>query len=37
MNEYSESSQPHAYVLGHSQREIDLLKAQARQAQAGIW
>jgi ubiquinone/menaquinone biosynthesis C-methylase UbiE len=30
MNEYSESSPPHAYVLGHSQREIDRLKAQAR-------
>jgi ubiquinone/menaquinone biosynthesis C-methylase UbiE len=30
MNEHSESSPPHAYVLGHSQREIDRLKAQAR-------
>ena len=30
MNEYSESSPPHAYVLGHPQREIDRLKAQAR-------
>lgn len=31
MNEYSASSTPsHAYVLGHSQREIDRLKAQAR-------
>ncbi len=30
MNEYSESISPHAYVLGHSQREIDRLKAQAR-------
>jgi hypothetical protein len=29
MNEYSEGSPPHTYVLGHSQREIDRLKAQA--------
>lgn len=30
MNEHSEGRPPHAYVLGHSQREIDRLKAQAR-------
>jgi len=30
MNQHSKNRPPHSYVLGHSQREIERLKAQAR-------